>query len=42
MIDWLRFLLMIFYAPLRGMREIRDRGSLAPVAFDRLPQPGCF
>jgi len=30
MIDWLRFVLMIFYAPLRGMR---DRGSLAPVAF---------
>ena len=22
---------MIFYAPLRGMREVRDRGSLAPV-----------
>jgi tetratricopeptide (TPR) repeat protein len=33
MIDWLRLLLMIFYAPLRGMREIRDRGSLAPAAF---------
>jgi tetratricopeptide (TPR) repeat protein len=32
MIDWLRFLLMIFYAPLRGMRGLRDRGSLAPVA----------
>ena len=32
MIDWLRFLLMIFYAPLRGMRGMRDRGSLAPVA----------
>ncbi len=32
MIDWLRFLLMIFYAPVRGMREMRDRGSLAPVA----------
>lgn len=32
MIDWLRPLLKIFYAPLRGMREIRDRGSLAPVA----------
>src|ERR1044071_7084482 len=31
MIDWLRFLLMIFYAPLRGMRGMRDR-SLAPVA----------
>ena len=33
MIDWLRLLLMIFYAPLRGMREVRDRGSLAPIAF---------
>ena len=33
MIDWLRLVLMIFYAPLRGMREIRDRGSLAPAAF---------
>ena len=32
MIDWLRSLLMIFYAPSRGMRAIRDR-SLAPVAF---------
>ena len=24
---------MIFYAPVRGMREIREHGSLAPVAF---------
>lgn len=32
MIDWLRFVLMIFYAPVRGMRGMRDRGSLAPVA----------
>ena len=32
MFDWLRYVLMIFYAPVRGMREIRDRGSLAPVA----------
>jgi tetratricopeptide (TPR) repeat protein len=32
MTDWLRFLAMIFYAPVRGMREIRERGSLAPVA----------
>ena len=31
--DWLRLLLMIFYAPVRGMRRIRDRGSLAPAAF---------
>jgi tetratricopeptide (TPR) repeat protein len=33
MIDWLRLVLTIFYAPQRGMREIRDRGSLAPAAF---------
>ena len=33
MIGWLRPLLMIFYAPVRGMREMRDRGSLAPVVF---------
>jgi len=31
MIDWLRYLLMVFYAPVRGMRGMRDRGSLAPV-----------
>jgi tetratricopeptide (TPR) repeat protein len=33
MISWLRLLVMIFYAPLRGMREVRDRGTLAPIAF---------
>ena len=33
MTDWLRLLLMIFYAPVRGMRAIRERGSLAPAAF---------
>ena len=33
MTDWLRLLLMIFYAPVRGMREVRDRTSLAPAAF---------
>ncbi len=31
MTDWLRLIVMIFYAPLRGMREVRDRGSLAPM-----------
>ena len=31
MIDWVRSLLMIFYAPAQGMREMRDR-SLAAVA----------
>lgn len=32
MTNWLRLLPMIFYSPVRGMREIRER-SLAPVAF---------
>ncbi|MEP6568928.1 MAG: tetratricopeptide repeat protein [Acidobacteriota bacterium] len=27
-LDWLRLLLMIFYAPGRGLREVRDRASL--------------
>jgi tetratricopeptide (TPR) repeat protein len=31
MADWPRLIAMIFYAPLRGMREVRDRGSLAPL-----------
>jgi tetratricopeptide (TPR) repeat protein len=30
MTDWLRLVGMIFYAPLRGMREVRDHGSLLP------------
>jgi tetratricopeptide (TPR) repeat protein len=30
MSDWLRFIGMIFYAPLRGIREVRDHGSLFP------------
>ena len=29
MLTWLRLLSMIFYAPVRGMREVRDRGALA-------------
>lgn len=32
MFDWLRLLSMIFYAPVRGMREMRDRAPLAPAA----------
>lgn len=28
--DWLRYIAMIFYAPMRGMREVRDHGSLLP------------
>jgi tetratricopeptide (TPR) repeat protein len=31
MTDWLRLLLMIFYAPLRAMREVRDRSSLGSI-----------
>jgi tetratricopeptide (TPR) repeat protein len=31
MTDWLKLLAMIFYAPLRGMREVRDRASLGAV-----------
>lgn len=30
MTDWLRYIAMIFYAPLSGMREARDRGRLGP------------
>jgi tetratricopeptide (TPR) repeat protein len=30
MTDWLRLLGMIFYAPVRGIREVRDRGALLP------------
>src|SRR5437773_5972144 len=32
MANWLRLILMLFYAPMRGMREVRDRGALAPAA----------
>ncbi len=32
MLDWLRLVLMVFYAPVRGLREVRDRGALAPTA----------
>ena len=30
MTDWLRLVAMIFYAPLRGIREVRDHGALGP------------
>src|SRR6185503_14757143 len=30
MMDWLRIVGMIFYAPMRGMREARDRGGMLP------------
>ncbi|MEP6636966.1 MAG: tetratricopeptide repeat protein, partial [Acidobacteriota bacterium] len=32
MLDWLRLVLMVFYAPVRGLRDVRDRGALAPAA----------
>jgi tetratricopeptide (TPR) repeat protein len=32
MIGWFRLLLMVFYAPVRGIREVRDQGSMAPMA----------
>ena len=31
MTDWLKLVGMIFYAPVRGMREVRDRASLGPL-----------
>lgn len=30
MADWLRFFLMMFYAPVRAMSEVRDRAPLGP------------
>jgi tetratricopeptide (TPR) repeat protein len=30
MVDWLKIAAMIFYAPLRGLREARDRGGILP------------
>jgi tetratricopeptide (TPR) repeat protein len=30
MADWLKIAAMIFYAPLRGLREARDRGGMLP------------
>lgn len=30
MLNWLRLVLMMFYAPGRAMREVRDRAALAP------------
>ena len=30
MADWLRFLLMMFYAPVRALSEVRDRAPLGP------------
>jgi Tfp pilus assembly protein PilF len=41
-LDWLRLVLMIFYAPARGIREVRDRGSLAPAGLVALLAHGAF
>src|SRR3954462_10468198 len=30
MTEWPQLIAMIFYAPMRGMREVRDRGTLLP------------
>ena len=32
MLNWLRLIVMIVYAPMRALREVRDRAALAPAA----------
>src|SRR5215216_3947267 len=32
MLDWLKPLLMMFYAPSRGLAQVRDRAPLGPAA----------
>lgn len=41
-LDWLRLLLMIFYAPGRGLREVRDRAPLAASALFAVIAHGIF
>jgi tetratricopeptide (TPR) repeat protein len=41
-LDWLRLLLMIFYAPGRGLREVRDRAALAPASLFALVCQGAL
>ncbi|HVS21232.1 MAG TPA: hypothetical protein VHD88_05250, partial [Pyrinomonadaceae bacterium] len=36
MLDWIRLLLMLCYAPARGMKAVRDRAWLAPAIFTAL------
>ena len=36
MLDWMRLLLMLCYAPIRGARAVRDHASLAPAIFTAL------
>jgi len=40
--DWFRILGMIFYAPARGLREVRDRALLAPAALVALIAHAAF
>ena len=42
MTDWLKYVGMLFYAPMRGMREVRDRGGLGPAVFCSLLINGAF
>lgn len=42
MLDWLRLVLMILYAPVRGMHDVRDRASMAPAALVALLVNGGF
>jgi tetratricopeptide (TPR) repeat protein len=42
MVDWLRFLLMMFYAPVRAMGEVRDRAKIAPPALIALVTQAAF
>jgi tetratricopeptide (TPR) repeat protein len=42
MVDWLRFLLMMFYAPVRALGEVRDRAKIAPPALIALVTQAAF
>ncbi|MBD0369425.1 MAG: tetratricopeptide repeat protein [Pyrinomonadaceae bacterium] len=42
MVDWLRFLLMMFYAPVRAVNEVRDRAMIAPPALVALVTQAAF
>jgi tetratricopeptide (TPR) repeat protein len=42
MLDWLRLLAMIFYAPARGLREVRDRAPLVPVGLMALVSQSAY
>ena len=42
MLNWLRLILMMLYAPMRALREVRDRAALAPSAIVALISHGIF